>query len=211
MVSFALSEGVFTPSDLLVVSAVYDHITAEPWFSKGTVYRSAFAACVLARYRDGVVLTSRLYEECLSVAWEHFRCLKSDIEGFRFLLVEDDYLIAMEAAETLGALGAEVAGPVGTVAHAMDLVEHGPEIDGAILDVNLAGEMSYPVAALLKMKHIPFAFVSGYDEGVLPAFYRAELVCSKPTDWATVAKLVVLPAKAGAGALDLRTDLQFAS
>lgn len=190
MVSPILSHGIFSPDDLLVVQAAYDRIVAEPWFPKGSVYRANFATYVIDKYRQGLVDPERLANACRAAAWKRYRPLKSEIEGYRFLLVEDDYLIAIEAKGRLEDLGAEVVGPVPTVSEALELIEHGPEIDGALLDVNLNGEMSYPVAGFLKMKQIPFAFVSGYDNRVLPAFYRASLVCSKPTDWATVAILV---------------------
>jgi len=190
MVSLALSHGVFAYADLQIIQAVYDQITSEPWFSNGSAYRAEFARYVLETYRHGVALPEQLEEVCRATACERFRLSKSEVEGYRFLVVEDDFPIAREAADKLTHLGAHVLGPVPTVGEAMDLIEHGPDIDGALLDVNLNGEMSYPVAALLKMKQIPFAFMSGSDDSVLPAFFRAALVCSKPTDWSTVATIL---------------------
>ena len=187
MTTFGLSEGIFAPHDLLIVQSVYEHIVAEPWFSKGAAYHSKFARLVLDTYRVGPVTPDKLHEVCWAVAMERFRTRKSEIEGYRFLVVEDDYMVAMQACDRFSELGAETIGPAATLGDAMDLVEHGPPIDGAILDINLNGEMSYPVAGFLKMKRIPFVFVSGYDERVLPAFHRGATVYSKPTDWASVA------------------------
>ncbi len=187
MVSIELSHGVLEPDDLRLVRDVFEHITTEPWFSKGSAYRSEFAAYVLDTYMRNLTSPERLEEVCRAAAWQRFRPLKSEVDGYRFLVVEDEFLIAMDAGDTLAHLGAQVLGPVSTVAEAMHLIEHGPEIDGAMLDINLNDEMSYAAAALLKMKKIPFAFVSGYDEPTLPASHRSAMVFSKPADWANVA------------------------
>jgi len=187
MTTFGLSDGIFAPHDLLIVQSVYEHIVAQPWFSKGAAYRSKFATVVLETYRRGLVMPDELYDVCYAAAMERFKSGKSDIEGYRFLVVEDDYMIAMDACDRLSELGVETLGPAATVGDALELIEHGPEIDGAILDINLNGEMSYPVAGFLKMKSIPFIFLSGYDERILPAFFRDAAACSKPADWAAVA------------------------
>ena len=52
--------------------------------------------------------------------------------------------------------------------------------DGAILDVNVAGETVYPVAQILKRRNVPFIFSTGYGEGTLPAEYRDCPILSKP-------------------------------
>ncbi|KRB49267.1 hypothetical protein ASE04_19050 [Rhizobium sp. Root708] len=137
-----------------------------------------------------LALSDGVFEPHPTAERQRFRRGKSKIEGYRFLVVEDDLLIAMEAVERLSLLGMEVLGPATTVADAVQMIEHGPAIDCALLDFNLNGEMSYPAAGLLRMKQIPFAFVSGYDDCVLPGFFRDALVCSKPADWETIAMLV---------------------
>jgi CheY-like chemotaxis protein len=73
------------------------------------------------------------------------------------------------------------------MADAVDLIEHGPQLDGALLDINLNGEMVYPAAAALKMKRVPFAFVTAYEDRMLPASYRGAKVFTKPASWATIA------------------------
>lgn len=105
-----------------------------------------------------------------------------NIAGLRLLLVEDEYLLALYLAELLEDLGAEVLGPVASVADALDLIEKAPEIDAAILDVNLAGEAVFPVADRLRARHVPFAFASGYDPELMPARFRDVDVCQKPID-----------------------------
>lgn len=53
-------------------------------------------------------------------------------------------------------------------------------IDVAVLDVNLGGEPSFPVADALRTRGIAFTFASGYGVDGLPPEYRAEAVLQKP-------------------------------
>jgi hypothetical protein len=52
--------------------------------------------------------------------------------------------------------------------------------DLAVLDVNLAGEMVYPVAEVLTERHIPFLFLSGYGDEAIPPGHSNWRVCAKP-------------------------------
>lgn len=82
--------------------------------------------------------------------------------GRRILIVEDDYHVATSLALNFEVDGAAVVGPVASVKAALAIIEV-EHIDGAVLDVNLNGEMVYPVADALRQKGLPFVFVSGYD------------------------------------------------
>lgn len=53
-------------------------------------------------------------------------------------------------------------------------------IDCAILDINLAGEDSFPLAAELRLRSVPFVFASGYGSDGLPDEYRDVGVLLKP-------------------------------
>lgn len=100
--------------------------------------------------------------------------------GLRVLILEDETLVAIEIEETLRAAGCQVLGPVSRVHQALELLKvHRP--DAALLDVNLAGEMSYPVADALLTIDVPFAFVTGYA-GIasLPERFRSCAVVAKP-------------------------------
>ena len=97
----------------------------------------------------------------------------------RILVVEDEYLIRMLLEDMLDDLGHTVAAAVGTIAEASDLAANG-DFSAAILDVNLAGEEVYPVAAILAERGTPFVFVSGYGEGSLPDIYRDRPSLQKP-------------------------------
>ena len=83
------------------------------------------------------------------------------LAGRRILVVEDEYLIAMEVKRWLLAAGAEVIGPVPSVDQALDLIEHN-DLDAAVLDVNLGdGERVYPVAEKLAALSVPYLFSTG--------------------------------------------------
>jgi hypothetical protein len=53
-----------------------------------------------------------------------------------------------------------VLGPVPTVDKAIKKIESEPHIDGAVVDVNLGGMLTDPVADLLIARKIPFVFTS---------------------------------------------------
>ncbi|TBR13127.1 MAG: response regulator [Lysobacter sp.] len=106
--------------------------------------------------------------------------MPSRIQGLRLLLVEDEFVLALGLTDTLGDLGAEVLGPVATVGDAMALIESMPEIDAAILDVNLGTEVVYPVADALIARSVPFFFSTANAHVVLPPRFAHIGVCRKP-------------------------------
>jgi CheY-like chemotaxis protein len=84
------------------------------------------------------------------------------LAGRRVLVVEDEYLIAIELKRWLQEAGAEVVGPVPDVEQALDLIEDEGAPDVAVLDINLgAGEMVHPVADRLAALSVPFLFATG--------------------------------------------------
>ncbi|MCB0323042.1 MAG: response regulator [Bdellovibrionales bacterium] len=101
------------------------------------------------------------------------------LRGKRVLVVEDSVLVAMDIAETLIDAGFSVVGPAANIAACQGLLgEH--EVDCAVLDVNLNGEMVYPLAEQLEDRKIPFTFLTGYDEAVLPPKFRSTPRLVKP-------------------------------
>lgn len=106
----------------------------------------------------------------------------------RILIVEDEYFIANDLWRSFSASGADVVGPIATARGAIDLLESGLAIDGAVLDINLNGRMAYDVANLLLAKHVPFVFATGYDPEVIPARYAEVRRCEKPVDPSVVAR-----------------------
>ncbi len=97
----------------------------------------------------------------------------------RFLIVEDEMLVAMNIEDMLLELGHEVAGIAGRLGPALALAAEA-SFDAAILDVNLAGDRSFPVADLLRERGLPFFFATGYGLGGIDEPYRGEVVLQKP-------------------------------
>ncbi len=97
----------------------------------------------------------------------------------RILVVEDEMLVAMNIEDMLLALGHEVAGLASRLAPALQLAEEG-DFDLAMLDVNLAGETSFPVADILRRRGIPYLFATGYGIDGIEEGYRGAPVLQKP-------------------------------
>lgn len=102
------------------------------------------------------------------------------LNGRLLLVVEDEYLLALDMAASLRELGATVLGPAGDIDDALDLIDQTAVLDGAILDLNLRGEMSFPVADALMQRGIPLVFATGYDKADIPARYAHITRCEKP-------------------------------
>ena len=97
----------------------------------------------------------------------------------RILIVEDEMLVAMNIEDMLLDLGHEVAGLASRLEPALSLAQEA-NFDGAMLDVNLAGEPSFPVAQILRERGIPFLFATGYGIKGIVEEYRAAPVLQKP-------------------------------
>lgn len=111
------------------------------------------------------------------------------LTGRRILIVEDDYFIASDLKRMLTRAEAKVVGPVGDIAAGLALIEREP-LDAAILDVNLDGVPSYPLADRLAAAGVPHAFVTGYDGWSLPDDYRETPRITKPFASGGVTRLV---------------------
>jgi CheY-like chemotaxis protein len=91
------------------------------------------------------------------------------LEGLRVLIAEDNLFAAMELEKVLVDLGCEPVGPVAQLDQAMRLAQQ-ENLDGALLDVDLRGELVFAVAEELERRHIPVIFASGYDtDDMFPA------------------------------------------
>ena len=107
--------------------------------------------------------------------------MQKSLEGRRILVVEDEFLIAMEVEDVLRALGAEVVGPFGRLAPALGAVKK-EVLDGAVLDVRLDGETSEQVAAELVSRGVPVLLTTGYEGEQLPPDLRHLPRLRKPFD-----------------------------
>ncbi|GGF80996.1 response regulator [Paracoccus acridae] len=112
------------------------------------------------------------------------------LAGRRILIVEDDFVIAHDFATMIGQAGATVIGPVGTLLEAMKLIERTGHLDGAILDINLGGEMVYDLVDALQAQGVPVVFATGYDPAAIPARYASVPLCQKPIDPEQIARAI---------------------
>lgn len=87
----------------------------------------------------------------------------SPLAGLRVLVVEDEYMVADHISMLLEDLGVEVAGIASTVEGALALVRS-ERLDGVLLDGNLSGNSSAPVAIELQARSIPFVVATGYGQ-----------------------------------------------
>lgn len=107
----------------------------------------------------------------------------------RILVVEDEILVAMLMEDTLADLGHEVLGPAMRLETALIAAEN-EDVDFAILDINLAGKQSFPVADKLAARGIPFMFASGYGAAGLVDPYRGSPVLQKPFVSSQIAQML---------------------
>jgi CRP-like cAMP-binding protein/CheY-like chemotaxis protein len=99
----------------------------------------------------------------------------------RILVLEDNYLVAETLSELVRGFGCDVVGTVGHLQGAMAFLDRG-QVDGAIVDINLGGTMSFPVCEELQRLNVPFVFVSGYDRSVIPEAFTGYRLLSKPVE-----------------------------
>lgn len=104
------------------------------------------------------------------------------VEGRRVLLVEDNYLVAATLVTQLEEMGCAVIGPFASVHDALAAVER-ESIDAAVLDVNIIGGTSAPVAEALAQRGVPFVFVTGYGSPrMLPPRLASHQRLNKPVN-----------------------------
>lgn len=99
----------------------------------------------------------------------------------RVLIVEDEFVVALNVATEVAARGGVVIGPVATVEGALEAIKN-TDVDGAILNFNLRGRVSFPVADALADRHVPFVFATGYEiPHDVPARHMRAAQFEKPT------------------------------
>ncbi|WOH60231.1 hypothetical protein [Bradyrhizobium sp. BWC-3-1] len=107
---------------------------------------------------------------------------RSVLQGRHVLVVEDEYMIAVDLARALEDLGATVIGPAASLADALALVAGESALDFAILAVNLGVEKVFQVADDLRARGVPFIFATGYDQWLIPSAYADAPRFDKPVD-----------------------------
>ncbi len=115
---------------------------------------------------------------------------RDTLAGLRILVVEDTWLVADMIVEELTGRGCEVVGPASRVEAGVALARH-ERLDGALLDVNLGGSYCFPIAATLIERAIPFVFLTGYGESVIPPEYRGAPRLPKPFDLGSLSHMIL--------------------
>lgn len=101
--------------------------------------------------------------------------------GSSVMLVEDEAIVALAVNDSLTALGFSVVGPFSRVSDACRALQDN-QVDTAILDVNLAGEMVYSLAEILTARKIPFVFATGYGAESIDSRFKHIRVLQKPIE-----------------------------
>ena len=102
-----------------------------------------------------------------------------DVKSLCILIIEDESLVMMLIEDTLVDLGCAIAGTASRVDDAMAKVSS-LNFDAAILDVNLNGVESFPIAEKLLERGIPFVFATGYGQAGIPESLRGIPTLAKP-------------------------------
>ena len=101
------------------------------------------------------------------------------LDGLRVLLIEDEVVIAMTAEDMLEEIGCTVSAQAATFSEAMACAAAG-DFDLALLDINLNGVMSLPIAQRLREDGKPFIFTTGYGNVGIESEFGDVAVVTKP-------------------------------
>lgn len=101
-------------------------------------------------------------------------------QGLRVLLVEDEVMICLLLEDMLHEFGCEIVGPACDLERATDLARSEEGLDAAILDVNLGGQVVFPVAEILAERGVPILFSTGMGVDGLPEAWRGRETIQKP-------------------------------
>ena len=104
---------------------------------------------------------------------------KEPLKGLKVLVVEDQAPIALQMEDMLVESECEVVGPASRVGQALRLLSDNA-VDAAVLDLNIAGELVYPVADALDARGLPYVFATGYSPSDVADRYGHRAVLQKP-------------------------------
>ena len=102
------------------------------------------------------------------------------VSGAKILVVEDNYLLAEVVCDFVTECGMQPIGPATGLDRGLVYAREAP-LDGAILDINLDGRLSFPICSVLMQRGIPFCFLTAHgDLSLVPQQFRAMPLVSKP-------------------------------
>ena len=103
------------------------------------------------------------------------------LQGYRVLVVEDDYFVAQDLCSTLRSRGATVLGPARSVVVGRQLAS-AQAPDCVLIDINLHGEYAFDLAEELQSRGVRTVFTTGYDSTFIPPRLRHTPCLQKPID-----------------------------
>ena len=102
--------------------------------------------------------------------------------GRRVLIVEDEFLVSLATTDLLESVGCEIVGPAACLAAAVQLAQSEP-LDAAVLDIDVGGQMIWPVAEELQRRAVPFLFLSAINKlSIFPPIFAAARALDKPLE-----------------------------
>jgi DNA-binding response OmpR family regulator len=116
----------------------------------------------------------------------------------RVLVIEDEALVAMLIEEMVAETGSELVGSAHTLRDGIDIARSAPA-DVALLDLNLRGELAYPVADALRERGIPVVFTTGYGSIRVPERFRNCPLLEKPFNRHSLARALAAVLREGGG------------
>jgi CheY-like chemotaxis protein len=125
---------------------------------------------------------------------------EATLAGRRVLVAEDEYMLADDLRQALEDAGAVVLGPVPHLGDVLALIDRHAQIDAAVLDVNLGGEMVWPAADLLSGRGVPFLLTTGYERSNGPERHARVTRCEKPVAPADIVRALAREVQAHAAA-----------
>jgi len=128
---------------------------------------------------------------------------QSTVLGKRVLLVEDEMLVAMMMKDMLTDLGFSVVGPFSRTAEALPAATDS-ELEAAVLDINLNGELVYPVADALVARGVPVVFVTGYGAESIESRFAQVPVLQKPIERQVLESFFAVKANSSVRLSDIR-------
>ena len=123
------------------------------------------------------------------------------LTGGSIMLVEDEAIVALAVNDSLTDLGFSVLGPFSRVSDACRALQDN-QVDAAILDVNLDGEMVYSLAEMLTARKIPFVFATGYGAESIESRFEHIPVLQKPIEKDMLTRVFLRPDPAQASIIN---------
>lgn len=129
------------------------------------------------------------------------------VEGLRVLVVEDEALLSMLVEDALSDLGCIVVGPFMQLDAAAPVVrDRAQPIDLAMLDVEVGGELSFPLADELRARQVPVVFTTGHDDTAIEERWRVAPMLRKPFSDEELQRVVIDIGTARLGIGGVKTD-----